>query len=94
VYHLTAAGHTSWHGLACHVIAQFLAQGMQLALTPEQIHAMTTADSPQPARRPASSRLNTGTISQALGLELPDWRIHTDRCVAQLRTLHTVRRSR
>jgi len=82
LYHLTAAGQTSWHGLACHVIAQ--AQGLRLALTPTQIHAIATADSPQPARRPSHSRLNTDKISQALGLELPDWTVHTDRCVRQL----------
>jgi len=84
LYHLTAAGQTSWHGLACHVIAHPQARGLRLALTPAQIHAIATADSPQPARRPANSRLNTDKISQALGLELPDWTLHTDRCVSQL----------
>jgi len=82
LYHLSASGQTSWHGLACHVIAR--AQGLRLALTPAQIHAIATADSPQPTRRPANSRLNTDKISQALGLELPDWTVHTDRCVSQL----------
>jgi len=92
LYHLSASGQTSWHGLARHVITQFLAQGMKLALTPQQIHAITTADSPQPARRPANSRLNTEKISQALGLELPDWRVHTDRCIAQLMAARSMRR--
>jgi len=82
LYHLSAAGQTSWHGLACHVIHQM--QGLRLALTPTQIHAIATVDSPQPARRPANSRLDTDKISQALGLELPDWTLHTDRCVRQL----------
>jgi len=83
LYHLTAAGQTSWHGLACHIVAHPLLQGQRLRLAPAQIHAIATADSPQPARRPANSRLNTEKLSRALGLELPDWRLHADRCVEQ-----------
>jgi len=91
LYHLTAAGMTSWHGLACHIIGELLARGARLRLAPEHIHARATADSPQPARRPANSRLNTDKISQTLGLELPDWTLHTNRCVEQLIDARAVR---
>jgi len=84
LYHLTASGQTSWHGLARYVVEHPLLDGLHWPLAPAQIHAITSADSPQPARRPSNSRLNTEKISQALGLELPDWRLHTDRCVEQL----------
>jgi len=87
LYHLTATGHTSWHGLACHCITHSLAQGLALKLVPEAIRAIATADSPQPARRPANSRLDTEKLSQALGLVLPHWTIHADRCVRQLALL-------
>jgi len=94
LYHLTAAGRTSWHALACHVITHLLARGARLRLAPEHIQAIASADSPQPARRPANSRLNTDRISQALGLELPDWTLHTSRCVEQLINLRAVRATR
>jgi dTDP-4-dehydrorhamnose reductase len=84
MYHLTAAGETSWHGLACHVVNRALANGATLKLHPEQIRAIPTEDYPLPARRPKNSRMDTGALSRALGLHFPDWNIHVDRVVDQL----------
>jgi len=88
LYHLSAAGQTSWHGLTCRVLEQWLAHGPPLALTPRQTLPAVSADSPLPARRPAHSLLNTDKLSQTLGLSLPDWTIHVDRCVADLARQH------
>lgn len=84
VYHLTAAGETTWHGLACHVVERALANGATLTLKPQQIHAIPTEAYPLPAKRPKNSRMHTGALSSALGLHLPDWKIHVDRVVDQL----------
>ena len=84
IFHLTAAGETSWHGLASHVLQQALANGADLMLKPGQLHPIATEEYPLPAKRPKNSRLNTGKLSAALGLQLPDWTIHVDRAVNQL----------
>ena len=84
IYHLTAAGETSWHGLACHVVNRALANGATLKLNAEQIHAIPTEAYPLPAKRPKNSRMDTTALSNALGLYLPNWNIHVDRVVDQL----------
>ena len=84
IYHLTAAGETSWHGLACHVVNRALANGTTLKLNAEQIHAIPTEAYPLPAKRPKNSRMDTTALSNALGLYLPNWNIHVDRVVDQL----------
>ena len=90
IYHLTAAGETSWHGLACHAVQRALANGIELKLNPAQIQAIPTEAYPLPAKRPTNSRLDTGAISRALGLQLPDWKIHVDRAVDQLTRLENL----
>ena len=84
LYHLTAAGETSWHGLACHIVNRALANGATLKLNAGQIHAIPTEAYPLPAKRPKNSRMDTGALSSALGLHLPNWNIHVDRVVDQL----------
>ena len=74
IYNLTAAGETSWHGLACFAIEEALAQGAILKATPQSIVAITTADYPSAAVRPANSRLDTTKLRQSYDLTLPDWR--------------------
>ncbi len=83
VYHLTAAGETSWHGLAQFVIAEALAAGVPLRARPETVTAITTAEYPTPAARPANSRLDTAKLRRALGIALPDWREGARRSVLQ-----------
>jgi dTDP-4-dehydrorhamnose reductase len=44
-----------------------------MKIKPEAIKAITTADYPTPAKRPANSRLYTSKIHRTFGLELPHW---------------------
>ena len=89
IYHLTAAGKTSWHGLACHVARRAIANGVTLKLDAGQIRAIPTEEYPVPARRPKNSLMDTNALSIALGLHLPDWKIHVDRAVDQLTRIGT-----
>lgn len=84
IYHLTATGEVSWHGLACHTVNQANAGGAILKLKSEQIHAVSTEEYPLPAKRPHNSRLNTRLLSQALGLDLPAWEADVDKVIEQL----------
>lgn len=84
VYHLSASGHTSWCGLARHVVARARHNAAALKVAQEGIVAITAADYPLPAARPQNSRMDCSALSDALGLQMPNWAIHVDRVVDQL----------
>ena len=71
IWHLTASGQTSWHGFAQAIFAQAHAQGL-LARKP-QVDAISTADYPTPAKRPAWSVLDNRKLQQDFSITLPDW---------------------
>lgn len=72
-YHVVAGGETNWCDYARFVIAEALAAGRQLKVTPEAVSPLTTADYPTPAKRPTNSRLDTARFRTAFGLNLPHW---------------------
>jgi dTDP-4-dehydrorhamnose reductase len=84
VYHAVAAGQTSWHEYASHVIEFARARGQALKVAPEQILPIPTSDYPTPARRPLNSRLDTGKLQRNFGLFLPDWRVGVDRMLEEI----------
>jgi dTDP-4-dehydrorhamnose reductase len=73
VYHLAAAGETTWHRYARFVLEQAQAAGVQLKVAPANVGAITTAAYPTPAKRPGNSRLNTQKLQNAFSLRLPEW---------------------
>ncbi len=77
VFHVAGAGSTSWHGLAA---ATFEAAARHGLAAPE-LHAITTAEWPTPARRPADSRLNCDRLARVFGITLPPWRRSLDAVV-------------
>lgn len=74
LYHLAAAGETTWHAYAQEILRLAKAQGRALKLGPEDVKPITTAEYSSPARRPANSRLDTRKLRETFGLCLPDWR--------------------
>ena len=73
LYHLAAAGVTTWHGYAQYVLAQAQQAGIALKAGPEAVVAVPTTAFPTPAKRPLNSRLDTHKLQAAFGLTLPDW---------------------
>lgn len=73
LYHLVADGVTSWHGYAQTVLRAAQDAGRPLRVTAAQVKAITTAEYPVPAPRPANSCLDTTRLRQAFGLRLPPW---------------------
>ncbi|MDT4797722.1 dTDP-4-dehydrorhamnose reductase [compost metagenome] len=73
VYHLAAAGETTWHAYATEVLRYAAAQGIELKVDPSRIEAIPATAYPLPAPRPANSRLDTGKLRQTFGIHLPDW---------------------
>lgn len=78
LYHLAAAGEVSWYDYARHVLAVAKAAGVALRVQPEQVGAISSAQFPTPARRPANSRLACGGLEQMLGCRMPPWQIGVD----------------
>ncbi|MEZ5616195.1 MAG: dTDP-4-dehydrorhamnose reductase [Rhodocyclaceae bacterium] len=78
VFHLAAAGETSWHGFAAAIVA---GRG---GLRVKTVTPITTAEYPLPAPRPANSRLDTAAFRARFGLALPDWRDCLQLCLEEL----------
>jgi dTDP-4-dehydrorhamnose reductase len=70
-WHLTATGETSWHGFAEAIFTEAVAAGV-LARAPT-VEAITTAEYPTPARRPAYSHLDVAKLEKDFGVTLPRW---------------------
>jgi dTDP-4-dehydrorhamnose reductase len=69
VFHAAGSGHTSWHGFATEIFHQAARHGL-----PEpEVEPIATADWPTPARRPADSRLDCGSLDQIFGIRMPAW---------------------
>ena len=84
IYHLVAAGQTSWHQYARFVIGEAQRLGWQLKAVPEGVLPIPGSAYPTPARRPANSRLNTRKLQATFGVYLPPWENHVRRLVAEL----------
>jgi dTDP-4-dehydrorhamnose reductase len=76
IFHLAGAGAASWHEVAVETMR---AAGRNIP-----VDAISTADYPTPAKRPANSVLETAKIAAAYGIRLPPWRDGVQRCVARL----------
>ena len=83
-YHLTASGATSWHGFAERIVADARAVAGVDALNVREIQALTTAEYPTPAARPANSRLCCNKLRNGFGIDLPAWEEGVRAVVAQL----------
>lgn len=70
-WHLTASGQTSWHGFAEAIFAEALSMGV-LVKAPT-VQAITSAEYPTPAKRPAWSVLDNHKLQRDFGINLPAW---------------------
>ena len=76
VYHLTNSNNTSWHGFSSEIIrqyAKFAEKQNWPTLKLQEIAAITTADYPTQAVRPANSVLNNAKLFEQFGIKLPTW---------------------
>ena len=71
-WHYGGTPHVSWHAFAEAIFAEAVARGL-LPRRPE-VEAITTAQYPTRAQRPANSRLDSRRCQEQLDLPAPDWR--------------------
>ena len=67
IYHLSAAGETSWYDYALAIVSL-------AGLVDTKVRRITTAEYPTAARRPRYSVLSNEKIRNAAGIALADWR--------------------
>ena len=84
LYHLVAAGETSWHGYASFVIDFAGRAGIPLKIAPDAIKAVPTSAFSTPAQRPHNSRLDTAKLQGAFGLALPVWQNGVTRMLTEV----------
>lgn len=70
IYHLAAAGQTSWHGFA-QAIVDHLEPGERKC---SRVEPIPSSEYQSPTRRPAYSVLDCGKLTRVFGLRPPDWR--------------------
>lgn len=73
IYHLVAAGETTWYDYAKYVIAYAEKAGIELRLKSSAIEAIPSINYPLPAPRPSNSKLDSGKLRKTFDLTLPDW---------------------
>lgn len=70
-WHLTASGQTSWHGFAEAIFAEALAARVLTRIP--VVKAITSAEYPTLARRPAWSVLDNHAVQRDFDIVLPTW---------------------
>ena len=84
LYHLVAAGETSWHGYASFVLDFARQAGMTLKVSPDAVYPVLTSAFPTPAKRPHNSRLNTEKLQDTFDLSLPHWQSGVERMLTEI----------
>jgi len=69
-YHFAGCGAASWHAFATAIVE---AQALYTGKKPP-VAAITTADYPTPAKRPANSQLDSSLFTKTFGYRAGDWR--------------------
>jgi dTDP-4-dehydrorhamnose reductase len=84
LYHLAAAGETTWYGYAKHVLAHTGRAQSAIKIVAKKVLPVPTSSFPTPARRPHNSRLDTARLQTTFGLALPAWQQGVDRMLAEI----------
>ena len=80
IFHLCGSGSTTWCGLAQAIFAE----SGKLGGPAPRVEAITTAEYPTPARRPANSRMDTAAFTARFGFALRPWPDAVAETVARL----------
>ena len=84
LYHLVAAGETSWHGYAQFVIDHARRSGVELKTSQHAIAPVPSSAFVTAATRPLNSRLNTSKLQSTFNLTLPDWQQGVARMLTEI----------
>ena len=84
LYHLAAAGETSWNGYARLVLAHAKRLKPELNIKATEVKAMPSSAFVTAAVRPHNSRLNTSQLQDTFELQMPRWDQGVERMLAEI----------
>ena len=79
-YHVCGDGQTSWHGFAKAIFERAAGAGLKVP----KLTAIPTTDYPTPARRPASTVLDTTKIRTGVGYQPRSWAAALDEALPRI----------
>lgn len=82
IYHAAGTGETTWHGFAAAAVE--LRREAEPGVPFAKIEAITTAEYPTPAKRPANSRMDCSKLRERFGWKMMDWQESLRRVLAEL----------
>jgi dTDP-4-dehydrorhamnose reductase len=82
VYHAAGAGKTTWHGFAAEAVR--LRREKEPSVRFAEIEAITTAEYPTSAKRPANSQMNCSKLMGRFGWKMMDWQDSLRKVLAEL----------
>lgn len=84
VYHLTAAGKTTWYGFAAEALRLRAALPAAQRKHFARLLPISSAEYPTPAARPKNSQLDCSQLARTFGCKLPDWQTSLARVLGEL----------
>jgi dTDP-4-dehydrorhamnose reductase len=84
IFHLVAAGQTSWHGYASHVIEIAKRLRPESEWRVQEVAPVPSSAFVTAAQRPHNSRLATARLEATFGLRLPAWQDGVERMLAEI----------
>ena len=69
VFHAAGTGGTTWHAFAQAIFTEAARHGRREPV----VNAITTAEYPTPAKRPANSQMECAKLERVFGVQLPAW---------------------
>lgn len=84
LYHLAAAGETSWNGYARLVIAHASQLRPDIVIKASKVKAVPSSAFVTAAVRPKNSRLDTTRLQHSFGLTMPPWQLGVERMLAEI----------
>ncbi len=84
VYHFCQPEATTWHDFAKAIFSEAEKQGMDLKIS--TVNAITTADYPTPAKRPANSEMDCSKFEEIFNFKIHPWRDSLREVVRELKS--------
>lgn len=81
IYHLSAAGETTWAGFATAIFAR---AATRPGFRAPRVIPIASSEYPTPARRPAYSVLSNRRFREAFGFAPEGWEAQLDECISRL----------
>lgn len=90
VYHLAAAGETSWQQYTQFILDCANEIGLEIKCNSAGVSGVTSAEYPQKATRPKNSRLDLSKIETTLNIKMPHWQHGVAHVIQELSLLKAV----